>query len=136
MYLNYLDENEKIAFLKLAYLVAQADGEICENEKTIIGSYLNEMAINDISSKLTNETITSLSEEFKSIKSRKITILELMSVIYANGVFKETEKVIIDDLIKNFKLTNKFLDDVENWSKSLLLLIDHGTNLILGEEYE
>ena len=39
MYLNYLNEDEKVAFLKLAHVVAHSDGDFCDNEKIIIGSY-------------------------------------------------------------------------------------------------
>ncbi len=36
MYLNYLEETEKIAFLKLAHATANSDDEFCDNEKIII----------------------------------------------------------------------------------------------------
>ena len=35
MYLNYLEETEKIAFLKLAHAIANSDDEFCDNEKII-----------------------------------------------------------------------------------------------------
>ena len=133
MYLNYLKENEKTAFLKLAHIVANSDDEICENEKIIIGSYCNEMGIDNISLNSEDISISDLSKEFSSVSSRKITILELMSVINANGEFKESEKNIIDELLQNFKLETKFLENVELWSKSLMTLIKQGTSLVLED---
>jgi len=131
MYLNYLNQNEKVAFLKLAHIIANADNEICENEKVIIGSYCNEMGIENISLDLKDLSISALSKEFLNNSSKKITILELMSVINANGEFKESEKIIIDELLQNFKLETKFLENVELWSKSLMTLIEQGTSLVL-----
>jgi len=133
MYLNYLEENEKLAFLKLAHIVANADNDICENEKIIIGSYCNEMGINNITVNTDNESIDLLSKEFKSLVSKRVTILELMSVINANNEFKDSEKIIIDILIKNFELNDKFLENIELWSKSLMTLIDQGTSLVLED---
>jgi len=133
MYLNYLNQNEKVAFLKLAHIIANADNEICENEKVIIGSYCNEMGIENISLDLKDLSISALSKEFLTNSSKRITILELMSVINANGEFKEAEKMIIDELVQNFKLETKFLNKVELWSKSLMTLIEQGTALVLED---
>lgn len=133
MYLNYLKENEKIAFLKLAHIVANSDNEICENEKIIIGSYCNEMGINDTSFNLEDVSISILANEFSSVSSKKITILELMSVINANGEFKNNEKEIINKLLEKFNLEDKFLENVELWSKSLMTLIEQGTSLVLED---
>lgn len=133
MYLNYLKENEKTAFLKLAHVVANSDNEICENEKTIIGSYCNEMGINDISFNLKDVSISNLANEFLSVSSKKIIILELMSVINANGEFKDNEKEIINKLLEKFNLEDKFLENVELWSKSLMTIIEQGTSLVLED---
>lgn len=129
MYLNYLEENEKIAFLKLSHVIAHSDGNFCDNEKIIIGSYCNEMGITDIVFNK-NETINNISNEFKSIQSQKIAILELMSIINANGEFKKEEKYIIDTLVNKFNIDEKYLEDVENWTELMLSLIEQGNNLV------
>ena len=48
MFLNRLNENEKMAFLELAHYVAISDGEIANEEKKIIKLYAKEMDIKDI----------------------------------------------------------------------------------------
>ncbi len=48
MFLNKLNEKEKIAFLKLAYCVANSDDDFSMDEKNIIAIYCSEMQINDI----------------------------------------------------------------------------------------
>ena len=130
MYLNYLEENEKVAFLKIAHIVALSDGNFCENEKVIIGSYCNEMGMNDIELNTQNDSIDILSNEFRNEQSKKIVILELMSIIHANGEFKESEKNIINQLTKKFAINDKYIKDVELWSQSLMHIIGQGENLI------
>ena len=129
MYLNYLEENEKVAFLKLAYAIAHSDGEFCNNEKIVIGSYCNEIGIDNVAFNK-DEPIDNISNEFKSIKSQKIAILELMSIINANGEFKKEEKDIIDTLVTKFNIDEKYLEDVKNWTESMLGLIGQGNSLV------
>lgn len=130
MYLNYLEKNEKNAFLKIAHIIALSDGDFCENEKIVIGAYCNEMGINDIKLDVENELLDVLCNEFKNEQSKRIVILELMSIIHANGEFKESEKKIISQLTKVFSLNNQYLEDVELWSQSLIYIIEQGANLI------
>ena len=130
MYLNYLEENEKVAFLKIAHIVALSDGHFCENEKIIIGSYCNEMEMNDIELNIQNDSIDILSNEFRNEQSKKIVILELMSIIHANGEFKESEKEIIKQLTKIFSINDKYIEDVKLWSQMLMNIIEEGENLI------
>jgi uncharacterized tellurite resistance protein B-like protein len=129
MYLNYLEENEKIAFLKLSHAVAHSDGDFCDNEKMVIGSYCNEMGIDDVAFNK-DESIDNISNEFKSIQSQKIAILELMSIINANGEFKKEEKNIIDILVTKFNINEKYLEDVKNWTELMLSLIEQGNSLV------
>lgn len=75
MYLNYLEKNEKVAFLKIAHIVALSDGHFCENEKVIISSYCNEMEMNDIELNIQHDSLDNLSNEFKNQQSKKIVIL-------------------------------------------------------------
>lgn len=134
MYLNYLEKNEKLAFLKIAHAVALSDGHFCENEKVIIGSYCNEMKMTDIEFNPQDESLDNLSNEFVTKQSKNIVILELMSIIYANGEFKESEKKIINQLTKKFDIDDKYIEDVKLWSQSLMNIIEHGENLIRDTE--
>lgn len=133
MYLNYLEKNEKIAFLKLAHIIAKSDNVFCDNEKIVINSYCAEMCIDDIKVDL-NEDLNLICSEFILNRSKKIVILELMSIINANGIFKESEKKIINELLQTFHLDSEFLNNVQEWSKALINLIDQGTTLVLGDK--
>ena len=129
MYLNYLEEDEKIAFLKLAHIIANSDDDFCENEKIVIGSYCNEMGVEDFEVNLT-EDLKGICCEFNNSKSKRVVILELMSIINANGEFKKSEKLIIDQLVTNFEIGEDYLENVQNWSNALLDIVDQGFELI------
>jgi uncharacterized tellurite resistance protein B-like protein len=131
MYLNYLEETEKVAFLKLAHSIASSDDEFCDNEKIIINSYCNEMGIADIKFDK-DELIDILSYQFKTDQSRRIVIFELMSIINANGEFKSKEKDIINILLKEFNIEEKFLTDVKQWSDSMIYLVEQGHKLVIN----
>lgn len=131
MYLNYLEENEKIAFLKLAHLIANSDDEFCDNERIIINSYCNEIGIEDIEFDK-NELIDIIAYQFKTDQSRRIVIFELMNIINANGEFKDKEKSIIDILLKEFNIEEKFLNDVKQWSDSMAYLVEQGHKLVIS----
>ena len=131
MYLNYLEENEKKAFLKLAHMIANSDDEFCDNERIIINSYCNEMGIKDIEFDK-NELIDIVAYQFKTDQSRRIVIFELMNIINANGEFKDNERAIIDVLLKEFNIEEKFLNDVKQWSDSMSHLVEQGYKLVIS----
>ncbi|MGH2307190.1 TerB family tellurite resistance protein [Aliarcobacter sp. ERUVET-8] len=131
MYLSYLEENEKIAFLKLAHMIANSDDEFCDNERIIINSYCNEMGIKDIEFDK-NELIDIIAYQFKTDQSRRIVIFELMNIINANGEFKDKEKSIIDILLKEFNIEEMFLNDVKQWSDSMAHLVEQGYKLVIS----
>ena len=131
MYLNYLEENEKKAFLKLAHMIANSDDEFCDNERIIINSYCNEMGIKDIEFDK-NELIDIIAYQFKTDQSRRIVIFELMNIINANGEFKDNERAIIDVLLKEFNIEEKFLNDVKQWSDSMSHLVEQGYKLVIS----
>ncbi|MCT7562169.1 TerB family tellurite resistance protein [Aliarcobacter butzleri] len=131
MYLNYLEENEKKAFLKLAHMIANSDDEFCDNERIIINSYCNEMGIRDIEFDK-NELIDIVAYQFKTDQSRRIVIFELMNIINANGEFKDNERAIIDVLLKEFNIEEKFLNDVKQWSDSMSHLVEQGYKLVIS----
>ncbi len=131
MYLNYLEENEKKAFLKLAHMIANSDDEFCDNERIIINSYCNEMGIRDIEFDK-NELIDIIAYQFKTDQSRRIVIFELMNIINANGEFKDNERAIIDVLLKEFNIEEKFLNDVKQWSDSMSHLVEQGYKLVIS----
>jgi uncharacterized tellurite resistance protein B-like protein len=129
MYLNFLEEKEKKAFLEIAHTIAYSDGDFNENEAIVIGSYCNEMGIENPQF-VNKREIREIAEEIVNAQSKKIVILELMSLVNADNNFDDHERNMLHELIEIFSIEQQFIADAENWSRTLLETIEKGLFLI------
>lgn len=113
MFLNLLNDEEKSIFLKLAIAIIQADGKLEESEKQYIADYSREMGITEYSLDGKIE-ITALAEKIgkdSTNTAKRIFLLELTACANADGDFADTEKALINSLVKTFKLSNSSLQE-------------------------
>lgn len=135
MFLNFLNSEEKTAFLKLAISVIQADGKLEESEKSYISDYSREMGITevDLNEKIEPlpfaETIGVNSTDFV----KRIFLLELLACAKADGDFADTEKALINSFVKAFKMTDfslekclSLLDEYMEISTKLMSFVKEG----------
>ena len=113
MFLNLLNDEEKSIFLKLAIAVIKADGRLEESEKQYIADYSREMGITEYS---LDEKIkvTALAEKIGKDSTdtvKRIFLLELTACANADGDFADTEKSLINSLVKTFKLSDSSLQE-------------------------
>lgn len=130
MFLNLLDHKEKKSFLKLAHHVANSDNDFSDEQKQIINQYCIEMQIDDISLDEKNEAFISVLEEIKNPKSQRIILLEIMALIYSDNYLHQEEQLLLDEMLKAFKLSNSLSEVYANWSKSVLALYAQANALI------
>jgi tellurite resistance protein len=91
MFLNKLEDNEKVAFLTLAHHIARSDGDFSENEQNVIATYCMEMQIEDINYNEDSFNLTKILSEIKSDENQKIlniiiehyNISEALSIVYS-----------------------------------------------------
>lgn len=129
MYLHLLKKKEQFAFLNIAYVTVNADGEFHENEEKIISLFMSELGIRKVKFK-DRIDLKEEAKKFKSKKSKKIAILELMVLIMADRLFHKKEREIANFLIKEFNLKNSYMDVCLDWSKMLIAIRDQGRSLI------
>jgi tellurite resistance protein len=129
MFLNKLEENEKVAFLTLAYHIARSDGDFSENEQNIIATYCMEMQIQDINYNKDNFDLNSVLLEFRSKEHQKILLIEIMALIYSDGLHDEEQK-ILDQICDQFVISNTLSAVYAEWSKSILAIVTQGKELI------
>ncbi len=102
MLLNQLSENSKNLFLNLEVFLANVDGEYSESEDRIIRMHCKEMGLEIIQY---NENVM-LEDIFKNInsemtvKEKKIIFIELLAVVFIDGVYDDREKEFIENLRK------------------------------------
>jgi len=130
MFLNRLNKEEKVAFLELAHHVARSDGDFADEEKEIISKYCMEMQIEDIEFEEEKFDIYTTLGKIEKERSRKIVILEIMALIYADNFLHEEERKVLEKMLEEFDLSYNLAIVYTEWSKAMLSLYTQGNALI------
>ncbi|WP_072681886.1 hypothetical protein [Arcobacter sp. LA11] len=127
MLLMKLQPREKFSFLQLAHYLARIDNEYGEKEQEIILEYCAEMGIeNDDAFENDGFSLSETLKDFKSKKSKKIVILELMILIHADDKFDLKERTLINQINDAFAFSNKDMDFYSQWGKAVAALYQQG----------
>ncbi|PLY07532.1 MAG: hypothetical protein C0625_04980 [Arcobacter sp.] len=127
MLLMKLHPKEKFSFLQLAHYLARIDNEYGEKEEEIILEYCAEMGIdNDDDFELEDFNLESTLKDFKSKKSKKIVILELMILIHADDKFDLKERTLITEINDAFDFSIKDIEFYSQWGKAVAALYSQG----------
>lgn len=113
MFLNRLNNEEKVIFLKLAIAVIQADGRLEESEKSFIAEYSREMGLEsyDLNEKIEPQELAEKIEKNSSDSVKRIFLLELTALANVDGEFEKSEKYLILSFLKIFGFEDSFLDE-------------------------
>ncbi|RUM43805.1 MAG: TerB family tellurite resistance protein [Hydrogenimonas sp.] len=126
MFLLKLNKNEKKAFLQLAHYVARVDGNFGDEEKVVMQTYAYEMGIEDEGFKENEFNLDRTLESFETDEAKKIVLIEIMALIYADNKVDEKEEEIIENICKKFTITRKKTMLYEEWTKAMLALYKQG----------
>ena len=127
MLLMKLQPKEKFSFLQLAHYLARIDNEYGEKEEEIILEYCAEMGIeNDNDFELDDFNLEDTLKDFKSNKSKKIVILELMILIHADDKFDLKERTLITEINTAFDFSIKDIEFYSQWGKAVAALYSQG----------
>lgn len=120
MLLMKLKPKEKFAFLQLAHYLARIDNFYGKKEEEIILEYCAEMGIeNDDDFEINDFLLEDVLKIFKTIKSRKIVLMELMILIHADNKFDIEEKNLISKINDTFNFSNLDLEFCSSWGKGV-----------------
>lgn len=131
MLLMKLKAKEKFSFLRLAHYLARIDGVFGQREQDVIDEYCVEMGIDNshmfnIEEFKLNEVLSA----FKTSKSKKIVVLELMILVHIDNKFDIKEKELITEIISKFNLSEIDLRNSSSWGKAVSALYEQGINFI------
>ncbi len=127
MLLMKLQPKEKFSFLQLAHYLARIDNEYGEKEEEVILEYCAEMGIdNDNDFELEDFNLEDTLKDFKSIKSKKIVVLELMILIHADDKFDLKERTLITKINDTFEFSFKDIEYYSQWGKAVAALYSQG----------
>jgi len=133
MLLMQLKNNEKFAFLNLAYYIANIDGEFESEEKSIIQEYCAEMGIDNVVCDLEKFNLESTLDKILSMRSKKIVLLELMILIHSDNKLHRFEQSVIDKIASHFSVSQNQLNIYSQWGKMASSLYQQG-NLFIEDE--
>jgi len=123
MLLMKLESSEKFAFLQLAQYLARVDDSFGEKEEEILIEYCVEMGIDYVEAfEADSFCLEENLDKYKSKKSQKIVLLELMILIHIDNNFHVCEQEIIKKITDKFKITLEDADDFSQWGKSVAML--------------
>ena len=131
-----LEAREKFAFLQLAHYLARVDNNFGKEEEEVILEYCDEMGIENIDSfDMENFNLEATLNNFKSQRSRKIVVLELMILVHIDSVFNINEQILIEKISQNFGISTKDLNDFSSWGKSVAKLYEVA-KVYMSDDYE
>ena len=138
MFLNLLNNNEKIAFMELAYYAATANGIIDFFEKEMLDSYRKELGVEYIGEDFMTKVreIDSCLIQFKDSTaiSKKAVYVELLSVCLSDEDFDISEQDFMNRIKRELSLDYSFTEKAFQWTERMMELGKEGTSLICGEE--
>ena len=131
-----LEAREKFAFLQLAHYLARVDNNFGKEEEEVILEYCDEMGIENIDSfAIDSFNLEATLNNFKSQRSRKIVVLELMILVHIDSVFNINEQILIEKISQNFGISTKDLNDFSSWGKSVAKLYEVA-KVYMSDDYE
>ena len=130
MLLMKLKTPEKFAFLHIAHHLAQADGDMVPREKMKINDYCIEMGIDDIIFDEENYQLDENLNKFKTKKSQRILLLELMMLVHVDDSFNQCEQELIDIISRKFTIGETQVQYASTWGKAASALREQALLMI------
>ena len=131
-----LEAREKFAFLQLAHYLARVDNNFGKEEEEVILEYCDQMGIENIDSfDMDSFNLEATLNNFKSKRSKKIVVLELMILVHIDSVFNINEQILIEKISQNFGISTKDLNDFSSWGKSVAKLYEVA-KVYMSDDYE
>ena len=134
MYLHLLQKTEhKIAFMRLARLLAGADGFVARSERSYLHAFMDELgmageAAPDALHAADMETwLTSVQDE----QVKHVFLAELMLLVLADGSMGEHELRILEEVKRVFGISDDVFERFKDWAYRMDHLRTEGVKLIL-----
>lgn len=123
MFLTKLQQEEKEAFLELAYLMATIDGKFSVFENPVIVKYQKEMDLEDY--KIKGLAIDDILKVFKEERSKHIVLIEILRIVYSDGIVHENEQNSIRLIKEHFGFDPNKYASFKDWIVGIKELADY-----------
>ncbi len=122
MYLNLLDNDEKIAFTELAEKMIEADGLVIGREAAALAGLKAEMGV-ESSGGGGGRTAEELAGVFQNRRSKVAALLELIGLGYSDTSFSINEESLINTVANRMGISPEELHDIEAWVQEHFSLV-------------
>jgi len=130
MFLAELKQEEKTAFLELASLIAKVDHNQSIYEDSILNKYKKEMEIYHY--KIQGLAMEDILKVFKSERSKNIVLAEILTLIFSDGVFHDSEKESVQLIKKHFGFNSDEFASYKDWIDKIRELSNHENYQTIG----
>ncbi|MGV3465171.1 MAG: hypothetical protein ACO1OT_07755 [Heyndrickxia sp.] len=130
MFLTELNQEEKKAFLELASLIAKIDHRQSIYEDTVLNKYKKEMEMDDY--KIKGLAMEDILNVFKNERSKNIVLAEILTLIFSDGVFHDSEKKSIQLIKKHFGFNSNEFASYKDWVDKINELSDQENYQTIG----
>ncbi len=117
MLLMQLESSEKFDFIFLANYIARIDGTFSKREENILEEFCLEMGIENIIFEPSLFDFDDTIKKFKTSKSRKIVLMNLMMLIHIDDNFDIYEHKLADMISEKFNFSDKDMIMTSQWGK-------------------
>ena len=121
MFLNLLNNDEKLAFAALAGKMIEADGIVIGREAATLAAFKAEMGIGAESED--TRTVEDLAAVFHDRKSKTAALLELIGLGYSDTNFNLTERSLVTAAARQMGVDADELAKLEEWVQNHVRLV-------------
>lgn len=98
-------QNEKEAFLGLAYLIARADGNIGYSEHSLFDLYYEELGLKKTDFSVATKPLINLCRTFSDRQTRQIVYTNLLPIAFVDGYDNEGLRALMEVIQNEFSIT-------------------------------
>jgi uncharacterized membrane protein YebE (DUF533 family) len=131
MFIGWLSDSEKDAFVCLANKIALADGIVTEEETAFLDNMVKEMGGGENGVKLPESEAFKIAAALDN-KGKRSFYVELLSLVMADNSVAPQEKNCMKEIQGKLGLPDNFVNEAEVWLTEYLALVARGYGLIEG----
>lgn len=133
MLLHLLADDLRGTFIELATYVSLIDNNFAESEQLVISQFRKEMNLPETDYQVANLEFDVILSRLSAIDNqyKKIIILEILAIVWADGSFNEAEKKVFKSLCNKLEISSKTIKLMKSWVKSLNSIYSEIDNFLM-----
>ena len=129
MWLSHLTGEQKETMLRLAHNVIVSDGLLDPNEEGMLEAFRREMGVSS-NFQIEYQELAGIEAVFSERKERRIVLMNLCKLSYADGAFEIEEECLINEIRKAFDVSEAQFVMLQGWIKRMMTLEAEGAALL------